>query len=61
MDYNHRGRTIKLVPDDLYSRYTLPILSQNALIWSFSRVNLFFPCFAFRVAGSSATRVLYST
>ena len=35
MVYNHRGRTISLTPDDLFSRHTdfLPLLSSNALTW----------------------------
>ena len=43
MVYNHRGRTISLTPDDFFSRHTdfSPLLSSNALTWSFSLVILF--------------------
>ena len=35
---------MSLTPDDLFNRYTkfLPLLSQNALTWSFTLVTLFF-------------------
>ena len=43
MVYNHRRRIISLTPDELFSHYTelLPLLSPNALPWSFSLVLLF--------------------
>ena len=43
MVYNHRERKFSLTPDDLFSCYTefIPLLSPNALTWSFSLVTLF--------------------
>ena len=41
---NHRGRTILLTSDDLFSRYIefLTLLPPNTLTWSFILVPLFF-------------------
>ena len=40
----HKGKIVVLTPDDLYSRYIefLPLLTSNAMTWSFSLVTLFF-------------------
>ena len=44
MFYSVRGRRISLTPDDLFSHFTafLPLLSPNAMSWSFCLVTLFF-------------------
>ena len=41
---NHKGKVIVLTPDNLYSRYIefFPLLTSNAMTWSFSLVTLFF-------------------
>ena len=43
MVYNHRERTLSLTPDNLLSPYIefFPLLSPNALTWSFSLIKLF--------------------
>ena len=44
MVYKYRGKKILPTPGDLFSRYTefVPLLSPNALTWSFCLVTLFF-------------------
>ena len=44
MTYILRNKKISLTPDDLFSRFTeyLPLLSPNAMTWSFCLVTLFF-------------------
>ena len=44
MTYILRNKQISLTPDDLFSRFTeyLPLLSPNAMTWSFFLVTLFF-------------------
>ena len=44
MIYTVRGKNISLTPDDLFSNFTsfLPLLSPNAMAWSFCLVTLFF-------------------
>ena len=44
MTYISRNKIISLTPDDLFSRFTeyLPLLSPNAMTWSFCLVTLFF-------------------
>ena len=44
MTYILRNKKISLTPDDLFSRFTeyFPLLSVNAMTWSFFLVNLFF-------------------
>ena len=41
---NHKGKVVVLTQDDLYSCYIefLPLLTPNAMTWSFSLVTLFF-------------------
>ena len=43
MTYISRNKIISLTPDDLFSRFTeyLPLLSPNAMTWSFCLVTLF--------------------
>ena len=43
----HRGGHFSLIPDDLYSHFVefLPLLSPNAMTWSFYLVTLFFDAF----------------
>ena len=40
----HKGKLVVLTLDDIYSRYIefLPLLTPNAMTWSFSLVTLFF-------------------
>ena len=42
--YTVRGKNISLTPDDLFSNFIsfLPLLSPNAMTWSFCLVTLFF-------------------
>ena len=46
---NHRGRTIFIIPDNLFSHFIeyLPLLSPNAVIWYFSLVLLCFNAYQF--------------
>ena len=44
LEYRYKGNFISLTLDDLYRRYIqyLPLLSSNAMVWSFSLVTLFY-------------------
>ena len=44
LEYRDKGNLIPLTPDDLYRRYIqyLPLLSFNAMTWSFSLITLFY-------------------
>ena len=44
LEYRDKGTLIPLTPDDLYRRYIqyLPLLSFNAMTWSFSLITLFY-------------------
>jgi len=60
---NHQGRTISLTPDDLFSHFAefLPLLSPNAMTWSFSLVTLFFNALPSSKRKSSARPFLART